>query len=168
MDFERITEHWNDSGLVVIPGFLDRREISDLRGVCDHVLQQAIAEAPDRANASNIAFLTERWDLPEELDIRRGAHPNRPGMPGGGKIELGAGDACLFHAWGIHRGTYRVDIPRRTLDIIYGWGGACDYCPPPPLCFTDPDLRARLSPGARSFFEHFIKTYRSYWTGVSC
>jgi ectoine hydroxylase-related dioxygenase (phytanoyl-CoA dioxygenase family) len=267
MDFERITGHWNDSGLVVIPGLLDRREISDLRGICDHVLQQAFAEAPDRANASNIAFLTERryfrsseadllrlldfiadqrivtllshlagelplfhntqyfynpagkswdgdwhrdtqflapevaieqqrrrrhtgvhfrvafvadsqleyvpgserrWDLPEELDIRKGSHPSRPDMPGSRKIELDAGDACLFHAWGIHRGTYRVDILRRTLDIIYGWGGACDYCPPPPMCFTDQDLLSRLSPGARSFFEHFIKTYRSYWTGVSC
>ena len=85
-------------------------------------------------------------------------------MPGSKKIELGAGDACLFHAWGIHRGTYRADVPRRTLDIIYGWGGACDYCPPPPMCFTDQDLLARLSPSARNFFDYFIKTvYSEYW-----
>lgn len=262
MDFEEITKHWNESGLVVFPGFLDRWEIAELRRICDHVLQQAIAEAPDRANASNIAYLTERgyfhsreadllrllefiadqrivtlltrlsgelplfhntqyfynpvsmswdgdwhrdtqflapeialerermkqhtgvhfrvafladsqleyvpgserrWDLPEELDIRKGSQPNPSHMPGGRKIALGAGDACLFHAWGIHRGTYRTNVPRRTLDIIYGWGGVCNYCPPPPMCFTDQDLLARLSPSARSFFEYFIKTYRSYW-----
>jgi hypothetical protein len=264
MDFEEITKRWNDAGFVVIPGFLDHEEISKLRSTCDQVLREAIAESPDRANASNIAFLTERryfrsseagllrllefiadlrivtllnhlagepplfhntqyfynpastswdgdwhrdtqflapevaleqqrikrhtgvhfrvafvddsqleyvpgserrWDLPEELDIRKGSHPSRPDMPGRKKIELGAGDACLFHAWGIHRGTYRAEIPRRTLDIIYGWGGACDYCPPPPMCFTDEDLLARLSSSARNFFEHFIKTYRSYWKG---
>jgi hypothetical protein len=265
MDLEEITKRWNDSGLVVIPGFLDREEISDLRSICDRVLQEAIAESPDRANASNIAFLTERryfhsseagllrllefiadqrivtllthlagepplfhntqyfynpastswdgdwhrdtqflapevtleqqrmklhtgahfrvsfvadsqleyvpgseqrWDLPEELNIRKGSRPSCPDMPGRKKVELGPGDACLFHAWGIHRGTYRVDIPRRTLDIIYAWGGTCSYCPPPPMCFTDQDLLARLSSSARNFFEHFIKAYRSYWEGI--
>ena len=262
MDFEEISKHWNESGLVVIPGFLDRWEIPELRRICDHVLQQAIAEAPDRANASNIAYLTEpryfhsreadllrllefianqrivallthlarelplfhnaqyfynpasmswdgdwhrdtqflapeialeqermkqhtgvhfrvalvadsqleyvpgserRWDSAGELEIRKGAEPRRSDMPGSRKIELGVGDACLFHAWGIHRGTYRADIPRRTLDIIYGWGGACDYCPPPPMCFTNRDLLARLSPSARNFFDYFIKTYGRYW-----
>jgi hypothetical protein len=262
MHFEEITKHWNESGLVVIPGFLDPLEIAELRPICDHVLQRAIAEAPDRANASNIADLTERryfhsheadllrllefiadqrivslltrlsgelplfhntqyfynpasmswdgdwhrdtqflapevaleqermkqhtgvhfrvafvadsrleyvaaserrWDLPDELDIRKGSQPNRSHMPGRREIALGAGDACLFHAWGIHRGTYRADVPRRTLDIIYGWGGACDYCPPPPMCFTDRGLLARLSPSARNFFEYFISVYSGYW-----
>jgi len=260
--FAQISQHWNDSGLVVIPGFLDRREIADLRRICDKVLRQAIAEAPDRANASNIAYLTEpryfhsrdadllrllefvadqrivallthlagefplfhntqyfhnpatlswdgdwhrdtqflapevaleqermkyhtgvhfrvafvadsqleyvsgserRWDLPDELDIRKGSQPSRSHMPGGRKIALEAGDACLFHAWGIHRGTYRADVPRRTLDIIYGWGGTCDYSPPPPMCFTNRDLLARLSPSARDFFNYFISAYREHW-----
>jgi len=260
--FAQISQHWNDSGLVVIPGFLDRREIAGLRRICDKVLRQAIAEAPDRANASNIAYLTEpryfhsrdadllrllefvadqrivallthlagefplfhntqyfhnpatlswdgdwhrdtqflapevaleqermkyhtgvhfrvafvadsqleyvsgserRWDLPDELDIRKGSQPSRSHMPGGRKIALEAGDACLFHAWGIHRGTYRADVPRRTLDIIYGWGGTCDYSPPPPMCFTNRDLLARLSPSARDFFNYFISAYREHW-----
>ena len=60
MDFEEIAKDWNHSGVVIIPAFLDRSEIAELRLICDHVLQQAIAEAPDRANASNIAYLTER------------------------------------------------------------------------------------------------------------
>lgn len=262
MDFEEINKHWKNSGLVVIPGFLDRLEIAELRRICDHVLQNAIAEAPDRRNTSNIAYLTERryfdsqeadllyllefiadqriislltrlsgelplfhntqyfynpantswdgdwhrdtqflapeialeqermkqhtgvhfrvafvadsqleyvpgserrWDLAEELEIRKGAEARRSDMPGRTTVELGVGDACLFHAWGIHRGTYRADILRRTLDIIYGWGGVCGYCPPPPMCFADPGLLARLSPRARNFFDHFIKTYTGYW-----
>src|SRR5262245_21614995 len=60
MDLEQIAKDWNSSGLVIIPSFLDRSEIAQLRRICDHVLQQALAEAPDRANASNIAYLTER------------------------------------------------------------------------------------------------------------
>jgi ectoine hydroxylase-related dioxygenase (phytanoyl-CoA dioxygenase family) len=262
MDLEQIAKDWKNFGLVIIPGFLDPWEVGELRRICDHVLRQAIAEAPERANTSNIAYLTERryfraqegdllqllefianprilsllshlsgevplfhntqyfynpaglswngdwhrdtqflapeavieqermkqhtgvhfrvafvadsrleyvpgserrWDLASELDIRKGADPRRSDMPGRRKINLEAGDACLFHAWGIHRGTYRVDIPRRTLDILYGWGGACDYSPPPPMCFTDRNLLTRLSPSARGFFERFIKTYTRYW-----
>ena len=246
---------------MLIREFLDGREISELKRICDQVLKQAIAEAPERSNASNIAYLTDRkyfhgheadllrllefiadqriisiltdlsgelplfhntqyfynpatswdgdwhrdtqflapeaalekkrmklhtgvhfrvafladsqleyvpgserrWDLAGELKIRKGAEPSGFDMPGRRQIELGIGDACLFHAWGIHRGTYRAEIPRRTLDIIYGWGGVCDYSPPPPMCFTDPDLLARLSPGARNFFDYFIQTYGRFW-----
>ena len=261
MQLETIAENWRRSGVVILPDFLQQPEIDELRRICDHVLEQILAEAPDRANASNIAYLTERryfraaevdllrvlefianqrilsllthlsgeaplfhntqyfynpsiswdgdwhrdtqflapeialeqermkqhtgvhfrvafladsqleyvpgseqrWDLPSELKIRKGTEPNHPEMPGSQKIELRAGDACIFHAWGIHRGTYRADVPRRTLDIIYGWGGACSYCPPPPMCFTDASLLARLSPGAREFFDHFIRAYEKYW-----
>jgi hypothetical protein len=84
-------------------------------------------------------------------------------MPGRTTIDLAPGDACLFHSWGIHRGTYRAEIPRRTLDIIYAWGGVCDYCPPPPMCFTDAELFARLSRNAGKFFEYFIRSYETYW-----
>jgi Phytanoyl-CoA dioxygenase (PhyH) len=265
MDIELVTKKWNESGLVTIPGFLEPPEISELRRICDHVLEQAIAEAPDRANASNIAYLTERryflaheadllhllefiadqrtvsllthlagelplfhntqyfynpssmssdgdwhrdtqflapeialeqqrmkhhtgvhfrvalladsqleyvpgsqgrWDMPAELEIRKGCQPSRPDMPGRKTIRLEPGDACLFHAWGIHRGTYRVDVPRRTLDIIYGWGGVCDYSLPPSMCFTDPDLLPRLSLRARKFFDYFIETYQRYWNAL--
>ena len=41
-----------------------------------------------------------RWDLAGELEIRKGTKPRHSDMPGSKKIELGAGDACLFHAWG--------------------------------------------------------------------
>jgi hypothetical protein len=105
----------------------------------------------------------QRWDTPEELRIRKGDRPTDPDMAGRITIELAPGDACIFHAWGIHRGTYRAEVPRRTLDIIYGWGGVCDYAPPPAMCFGDAKLLARLSPRAREFFDHFIHSYQGSW-----
>ena len=122
-----------------------------------------VAFLPDR-QLEYVPGSEQRWDTPEELSIRKGDHPTSSDMPGGITIDLAPGDACLFHAWGIHRGTYRPAIPRRTLDIIYGWGGVCDYAPPPPMCFTDPQLLARLSVRGREFFDHFIHSYQRHWT----
>jgi hypothetical protein len=121
-----------------------------------------VACLPDR-QLEYVPGSEQRWDTPEELSIRKGDRPTSPDMPGRVTIDLEPGDACLFHAWGIHRGTYRTEIPRRTLDIIYGWGGVCDYAPPPPMCFGDTELLARLSPSARGFFTRFICGYESYW-----
>ena len=121
-----------------------------------------VAFLPDR-QLEYVPGSERRWDTLEELSIRKGNCPTSPEMPGRTTIELVPGDACLFHAWGIHRGTYRSDIPRRTLDIIYGWGGVCDYSPPPPMCFTDAKLLARLSPHAREFLDHFVNTYQRNW-----
>ena len=84
-------------------------------------------------------------------------------MPGRMRIALQAGDACLFHAWGIHRGNYQANVPRQTLDIIYGWGKTCDYAPPPPMCFEDRTLLERLGPGARDFFGTFTRRYAPFW-----
>ncbi|HVO95620.1 MAG TPA: phytanoyl-CoA dioxygenase family protein [Terriglobales bacterium] len=137
---------------------LERRRIKQYTGI-----HFRVAFRPD-CQLEYVPGSEQRWDKPEELSIRKGDHPARPDMPGRTTIELAPGDACLFHAWGIHRGTYRTDIPRRTLDIIYGWGGVCDYAPPPPMCFNDLELLARLSPSARRLFEHFIRSYQTYWT----
>ena len=121
-----------------------------------------VAFLPDR-QLEYVPGSEQRWDTAEELSIRKGNNPTRPDMPGRTTIDLAPGDACLFHAWGIHRGTYRSEIPRRTLDIIYGWGGLCDYAPPPAMCLTDVDLLARLSPCARKFFDHFTRSYEACW-----
>ena len=60
-----------------------------------------------------------RWDTDEELRIRRGAYRASNEMPNAQRISLRAGDACLFHAWSIHRATYRRAPIRRTLDLLY-------------------------------------------------
>ncbi|WP_437936014.1 phytanoyl-CoA dioxygenase family protein [Sorangium sp. So ce341] len=63
-----------------------------------------------------------RWDTPDELRIRRGADRATPDMPNAVRIALRAGDACVFHAWSIHRATYLREPPRRTLDALYAFG----------------------------------------------
>lgn len=104
-----------------------------------------------------------RWDTPEEQRIRLGANPTRPDMPDRQRIHLNPGDACLFNAWGIHRGTYRSDRPRRTLDLIYGIGGPCDWAVPAPTCFTKPEIVNALSDRAQAFFQRFIDAYAPFW-----
>jgi ectoine hydroxylase-related dioxygenase (phytanoyl-CoA dioxygenase family) len=64
----------------------------------------------------------ERWDTPEELHVRKGSKRAASAMTGATRIALGAGDACIFHAWSIHRGTYRRSPLRRTLDSLYAFG----------------------------------------------
>jgi hypothetical protein len=136
---------------------LERERMNQYTGV-----HFRVAFLPDR-QLEYVPGSEQRWDTPEELSIRKGDDPTRSDMPGRTRIDLAPGDACLFHAWGIHRGTYRAEIPRRTLDVIYGWGGVCDYSPPPPMCFTDGALLSQLSSPARKFFDHFIRCYEAYW-----
>ncbi|MEO7109021.1 MAG: phytanoyl-CoA dioxygenase family protein [Polyangiaceae bacterium] len=62
-----------------------------------------------------------RWDTDDELRIRKGPKRTDSQMPGATRITLSAGDACVFHAWSIHRATYRRSPLRRTLDILYGF-----------------------------------------------
>jgi len=136
---------------------LERRRMKQHTGV-----HFRVAFLPDR-QLEYVPGSEQRWDTPGELEIRKGDHLTHPYMPGRTTIELAPGDACLSHAWGIHRGTYRVDIPRRTLDIIYGWGGVCDYAPPPPMCFSEAKLLARLSPNGQKVFDCFIRSYETHW-----
>lgn len=74
-------------------------------------------------------------------------------LPGSVRLTLRAGDALLFHAWGIHRGRYVATRPRRTLDLIYNIGA------PPPGCPRDAFAEAvpltGLSPTAHAFFTAF-------------
>jgi hypothetical protein len=60
-----------------------------------------------------------RSDTPEELRIRRGSNRASGEMPNATRIGLAAGDACVFHAYSVHRATYRRAPPRRTLDALY-------------------------------------------------
>ncbi len=62
-----------------------------------------------------------RWDSDEELRIRKGGNRATDQMPHAVRVTLKAGDACLFHAWSIHRATYRRTPIRRTLDLLYAY-----------------------------------------------
>lgn len=107
-----------------------------------------------------------RWDHPKELERRKARDPklrSHPDMPGRQRLVLEAGDALLFHAWSIHRGSYRATPERRTLDIIYGWPVPSSWAVPPPTCFADDAILETLSPRCRGFFERFLRAYRSRW-----
>jgi ectoine hydroxylase-related dioxygenase (phytanoyl-CoA dioxygenase family) len=69
-----------------------------------------------------VAGSHRRWDTDEELGIRKGAQRTSAKMPGASRIALRAGDACVFHAWSIHRATYQRTPLRRTLDALYAFG----------------------------------------------
>jgi len=101
-----------------------------------------------------------RWDTTQEFSIRKGPNPTVGDMPNRTRIVLNPGDACVFHAWGIHRGTYRRR-PRRTFDVIYPFGPEDNA--PPPTCFESAELLAKLSPRARGFFQRFVATYGGRW-----
>jgi hypothetical protein len=62
-----------------------------------------------------------RWDTPEELRIRKGASRATSEMPNAVRIELSAGTGCVFHAWTVHRATYRREPVRRTLDAVFAF-----------------------------------------------
>ena len=63
-----------------------------------------------------------RWDTDEELRIRKGAQRTSAAMPHATRVALRAGDACVFHAWSIHRATYQRSPIRRTLDASFVFG----------------------------------------------
>ena len=63
-----------------------------------------------------------RWDSDEELGIRKGPASATASMHGAVRIELAPGDACVFHAWAIHRATYRRIPLRRTLEGLFRYG----------------------------------------------
>jgi ectoine hydroxylase-related dioxygenase (phytanoyl-CoA dioxygenase family) len=73
-----------------------------------------------------------RWDTEEELAIRKRQAlaglvlPVEPSadvaMPGAERVVLEPGDACVFHAWMIHRGSYTCSPARRTLDGFFRYG----------------------------------------------
>jgi ectoine hydroxylase-related dioxygenase (phytanoyl-CoA dioxygenase family) len=74
-------------------------------------------EADDRLEVVPASHL--RWDTAEELRVRRGSQRASAAMPNAVRVSLRPGDACLFHAWSIHRATYRRAPIRRTLDLLY-------------------------------------------------
>lgn len=103
----------------------------------------------------------QRSDTAQELAARwpTGDRTTADALPGAVRLPLRAGDALLFHAWGIHRGRYLAGRTRRTLDVIYDIGA------PPPGCpadaFAGPVPLVGLSPTARAFFAAFNQGPRS-------
>ncbi|HEX3133698.1 MAG TPA: phytanoyl-CoA dioxygenase family protein [Planctomycetota bacterium] len=104
----------------------------------------------------------QRADSAKERAVRwpRGPKATDVEFPEAVRLPLRAGDALLFHAWGIHRGRYVTTRPRRTLDLIYNIGT------PPPGCPRDavaePVPLTGLSPTAHAFFSVFNAERNAY------
>ena len=95
----------------------------------------------------------QRADSVTEHTVRWSSTKVEDDLPGAVRLPLRAGDALLFHAWGIHRGRYVASRPRRTLDLIYNIGAPPPGCPP--SAFAEPVPLTGLSPTAHVFFAAF-------------
>jgi hypothetical protein len=112
-----------------------------------------------------------RWDTPAEYQIRRadgGKHNRSNAMPGALRLGLAAGDAALFNPYGLHRGRYHTERPRRTLMLTYTKTSApyYDYFSNQPW-FLEPGYLDGLSPQSRAFFAPFVTLYREFWAEKS-
>ena len=137
---------------------------------CQFLVQAPAAEDAIRAGSCGVHFRValvdddhleyipgseQRADTATELAARwpTSGRMVTDDLPGSVRIPLRAGDALLFHAWGIHRGRYVAGRPRRTLDVIYNIGAPPAGCPPEAFAETVP--LAGLSPTAHAFFTAF-------------
>jgi hypothetical protein len=63
-----------------------------------------------------------RDDTAAELHARRGQVRNQALDSSTVRVVLEPGDVCLFDTWGVHRGRYRRQNSRRTLDLLFRFG----------------------------------------------
>lgn len=131
-------------GYFVVPAFLNPIELGELRRACDIALDRARAESTENGHTTpKIGVLTESSYFshqPDALDrlmkfvgsarvcsllegLALEGEDDTSAMPGATRIAMEAGDACVFHAWSIHRATYQRSPLRRTLDALYAFGG---------------------------------------------
>lgn len=110
-----------------------------------------------------------RWDTAEEYRVRcaDGGKHNTEDMPRSLRAALQPGDACLFNAWGFHRGRYHVDIPRRTLMFTYtaAVNPTFDYFSDQPW-FMNHDHLDNLNPGTKAFFTKFKSAFEASWRAL--
>ncbi len=122
----------------------------------------------DNEDIEYVPYSAGRYDSPEEYHIRMAdnqVHNREQGMPNALRVRLKAGDGVIFNPYGLHRGRYHVDKPRRTLMLTYTPRSfpLRDFFSDQPW-FEEPGHLDPLSPRARVFFEDFISTYRDFWT----
>ena len=108
-----------------------------------------------------------RWDTAKEHYIRKdgdGAHSRSDTMPSSHRIALQPGDALAFNPYGLHRGRYHVDKPRRTLMLTYTKTSVpcSDYFSYQPW-FLEAGYLENLPPRTLPFFEAFVSAYESDW-----
>jgi len=108
-----------------------------------------------------------RFDSPEEYHIRledKWAHSREDGMPNAMCMHLKAGDGVIFNPFGLHRGRYHTDKPRRTLMLTYTplQTPHRDFFSDQPW-FEEPGHLDCLSSRAKVYFTEFTEIYRDFW-----
>ncbi|MCC2685255.1 MAG: hypothetical protein K0R75_2154, partial [Paenibacillaceae bacterium] len=134
----------------------------------------------DNSDLEYVPYSQGRWDAPEENAIRRRKgdptqNTSIGEMPHAKRFHLKAGDAVAFSQYGLHRGNYYKDRPRRTLMINYS---SMAYFLAENNNFKN-DLANRLlldqtwclnegyldglSPRAKVYWQQFIDAFKDYW-----
>lgn len=121
----------------------------------------------DNDDIEYVPYSVNRYDSPEEAYIRLAdnkSHCREEGMPNAIRVALKAGDAVVFNPYGLHRGRYHRDIPRRTLMLTYTplHDPIHDHFANQPW-FDEVGYLDGLSPRAVAYFQQFADTYRGLW-----
>ena len=108
-----------------------------------------------------------RWDTPEEYLIRRGnggENSRSNAMPGALRVALQPGDILAFNPYGLHRGRYHADKPRRTLMLTYTRTSRpnYDYFSHQPW-FLQQGYMEAFKPKTRAFLQPFVQAYQEEW-----
>lgn len=92
-------------------------------------------------------------------------------MPGALRLVMQTGDAAMFNPYGIHRGRYHLDTPRRTLMFSFiktrlakarlAQRGLDQYSDQP--WFLLPNYLDGVKPETAQLFEDFISVYGEQW-----
>ncbi|MBP1989346.1 phytanoyl-CoA dioxygenase family protein [Paenibacillus eucommiae] len=121
----------------------------------------------DNDDVEFVPYSGNRYDSPEEAYIRlagQKSHNLEDGMPNALRVELKAGDALIFNPFGLHRGRYYKEIPRRTLMLTYtpeDYPTYDSFSTQP--WFEEPGYLDGLSPRAITYFQQFIDVFRNFW-----
>jgi ectoine hydroxylase-related dioxygenase (phytanoyl-CoA dioxygenase family) len=150
---------WHRDGQIIAPDeSTEKSRIFNSSSIRVH-----IALLPDE-NLEFVFGSHTRWDTPIELAIRKGLNGKKTHsseMPSAIKIHLDPGDAVFFSSWGIHRGNYLANKPRKTLAMLYS--SPVGWYTPPPTCFLDSNVLDGLSPQKKAFFRRFVNAYQNRW-----
>lgn len=122
----------------------------------------------DNDDVEFVPYSINRFDAPEEAAIRLSgnkADSRSNAMPNALRIPLKAGDAVVFNPYGLHRGRYYKEIPRRTLMFTYTpmQSRIYDHFSHQPW-FAESGYLEGLSPRATAYFQQFVEAYGQFWT----
>lgn len=122
----------------------------------------------DNDDIEYVPYSANRYDSPDEAYFRlddNKSHCHEEGMPNALRVALKAGDGVIFDPYGLHRGRYYKEIPRRSLHITYTRQTHPindEFILQP--WFDEPGYLDGLSPRAAGYYQQFADVYRGSWS----